>query len=143
MGSDAARQPPQPVRLTANRVSRAAVPPTITWLENFQDDEPDDAPGFGDTALGPAEPVENREERSPSPLGRRELHPPQPSVLGPEAFFQPGDITETRCYNGVRLAKGYWVRILDANGEQNWYHHGDAPPHSARSTASRSSVDFP
>ena len=119
MGSDAAIQPPQPVRLAANRASRAAASSTTTSLDNFQDDAPDDAQGFGDTALGPAEPDENREERSPSPLGRRELRPQQPSTLGPEAFLMPGDIIETSFCNGVRYARGYWVKIVETDGSQN------------------------
>ena len=87
---------------------------------------PGDAQRFGDSALGPAEPVEGRKERSPSPLGRRELHRP-PSTLHAEAFLQPGAVNEQAYSNGIRSAKGYWVKIVEADGSQQWYHQGDQP----------------
>ena len=121
-----ASDPPPPARPRRAPVFQN----TFAWLDDFQDDEPEVSPGFGDIVIAPR-PVElaEREERSPSPLGRRQFYHSKsrqpeltsaPSSLSRDACAQSGDVLDTQYSYGERYTRGWWVLMLDANGERQW-----------------------
>ena len=57
-------------------------------LDNLKDDDEPEVPtGFGDTVIAPRpDDLADRDDRSPSPLGRRDRFEAEPSTLTREAF---------------------------------------------------------